>query len=203
MRKEKKTEITKERIIQAAMQEFGKNGYEASTLNAICNDYNISKGLLYHNFKGKDELYLICVEKCFSEVTAYLQTQEIKDDLRTYMKTRFRYFSENPLCARIFFEAVLQPPSKLRSEIIELKAEFDLLNKSVYRSVLSKMTLREGITEKQALEYYGIMQDMFNGYFSSQVFLKDNISSVIEEHEKRLAKVLDYMLYGIAKRREE
>lgn len=114
MRKEEKTEITKERIIKAAMREFGKNGYEAAKLNTICKDYGISKGLLYHNFRGKDELYLICVGKCFLDVTAYMKSQNFKNDFRMYMEARFQYFSENPLYARIFFEAVLQPPHEIK-----------------------------------------------------------------------------------------
>ena len=43
-----------------------------STLNAICSNHGISKGLLYHNFAGKDGLYLACVSYCFSDVTEYL-----------------------------------------------------------------------------------------------------------------------------------
>ena len=57
MRKETKTERTKERILAAAMDEFGSKGYAASSLNNICNA-GISKGLLYHNFKSKDDLFL-------------------------------------------------------------------------------------------------------------------------------------------------
>lgn len=58
VKKEEKTELTKERIIQAAVQEFGVKGYAASTVGAICSEYGIAKGLIYHNFKGKDDLYL-------------------------------------------------------------------------------------------------------------------------------------------------
>ena len=36
MRQEEKTELTRERILQAAMQEFGTNGYAATKVNAIC-----------------------------------------------------------------------------------------------------------------------------------------------------------------------
>ena len=57
---------------KAAIQELGTNGYTASTLNAICSNHGISKGLLYHNFTGKDGLYLACVSHCFSDVTEYL-----------------------------------------------------------------------------------------------------------------------------------
>lgn len=202
MKKEEKTGLTKERIINAAMQEFGTNGYAASTLNSICNVYGISKGLLYHNFKGKDELYLICVERCFLEVTAYLREQDIQNDLKKYIELRFRYFTENQLYSRIFFEAVLQPPAELSGEIKQLKKEFDLLNRLIYRSALSGMTLRKGVTEADALEYYEIMQEMFNGYFSSSAYSGKDFGVVIADHEEKLAKILDFMLFGIIERSE-
>ena len=74
MKKEAKTEITKERIMTAAMREFGEKGYFAASLNNICGT-GIPKGLLYHNFKNKDALYLACVEKSFSALTAYLKNR--------------------------------------------------------------------------------------------------------------------------------
>lgn len=46
MRQEEKIELTRERILQAAMQEFGTNGYAATKVNAICGKYGIPKGLL-------------------------------------------------------------------------------------------------------------------------------------------------------------
>ena len=103
MKKAEKTERTKERILQAAMEEFGRKGYAAATIGAICSEHGIAKGLLYHNFVGKDDLYLACVSRCFDDVTAYLQGQNLGADLHRYMEYRFRYFSDHPLCAGLFF----------------------------------------------------------------------------------------------------
>ena len=57
MKKEEKTGLTKERILLAAMEEFGEKGYAAASLNNIC-AAGIPKGLLYHNYENKDALYL-------------------------------------------------------------------------------------------------------------------------------------------------
>lgn len=201
MKQEEKTELTKERILQAAIQEFGTNGYAASTLNTICNKNGISKGLIYHNFSGKDDLYLSCVFRCFSDVTAYLKAQDIQDDLEKYMKLRLQYFWEHPLYARIFFEAVLQPAPELAEKIKEFKEELEQFNRNLYRAALSKLNLREGITEKDAIEYYEIMQEMFNGYFSSSAYAGKDFKSIMSDHEKQLSKMLDLMLFGIGERR--
>lgn len=203
MKQEEKTELTKERILQAAIQEFGTNGYAASTLNAICGNHGISKGLLYYNFSGKDDLYLACVARCFSHVTEYLKDKDIQDNLEKYMRIRFQYFSQYPRYARIFFEAVLQPPAALSAQIRELKKDFDSFNRKIYQKALSKVTLREGVTEADAIEYYEIMQEMFNGYFSSPAYAGKDFQSLIIDHEEKLPKMLNLMLYGIGGRRIE
>ena len=43
MKKEEKTELTRKRILAAAMKEFGENGYQGASLNRIC-DIGIPKG---------------------------------------------------------------------------------------------------------------------------------------------------------------
>ena len=45
-RQEEKTELTLERILQAAMREFGTNGYAATKVNTICGKSGITKRLL-------------------------------------------------------------------------------------------------------------------------------------------------------------
>ena len=80
MRKEEKTRRTYERIMAAAMEEFGTKSYDNASITTLCNENQISKGLVYHNFKNKDELYLKCVEECFDEMTEYFKNQEYKAD---------------------------------------------------------------------------------------------------------------------------
>lgn len=200
MKKEEKTERTRERILAAAIEEFGKKGYAAATMGAICDEYAIAKGLLYHNFKGKDELYLACVSRCFASLTDYLREQAIGADLHRYMEQRLRYFAQHPLYAALFFEAVLQPPAALAAEIREKKKALDQFNRGVYQAALSRVVLREGVTETEAMEFYEMIQEMFNGYFSSPAYAGGDVKRMAADHEDKLAKLLDLMLYGIAER---
>lgn len=200
MKQEKKTELTKEKIINAAIEEFGTKGYSGASLNAICNT-GISKGLLYHNFENKDAIYLACVKRCFRELTDYLKQQDIGADFQKYMSARICYFSEHKENAHIFFEAVLQPPSHLQKQIAELKIDFDMLNKELYQKILLTVTLRSGVTEQEALSYFTLMQTMFNGYFSSPAYRELSFSDRMIAHEENLSKLLDFMLYGIAEGR--
>lgn len=199
MKQSERTEQTREKIIAAATEEFGTHGYAAASLTHVCGIYDIPKGLIYHNFKDKDTLYLLCVSRCFSAVTAYLETHRTAVNLKTYVSLRYRFFAAHPLYARIFFEAILQPPVRLKESIQAQRRDFDALNLAIYRSTLQKLTLRTGVSETQALEYFELVQEMFNGYFSSSAYAGHDFSTVVTEHEERLHQTLDLMLYGIVK----
>lgn len=200
MKKEIKTEITRERIMEAAMDEFGSKGYSGASLNNIC-DRGISKGLLYHNFKNKDQLYLACIDRCLKKLTDFLMEKNTNMDIRKYMDARLQFFDEYDKEARLFFETILQPPQKLKEQIQELRKDFDLFNKHIYEKMISEMKLREGVSQRDAMEYFSLMQNMFNGYFSSPVFCEMTFTDVVAAHEQTLSKMLDYMIYGIAERR--
>lgn len=199
MKKEEKTELTKKRILSLAIQEFGAKGYKGASLNAIC-ESGIPKGLLYHNFKNKDALYLSCVELCFQSLTHCLKTAEIGNDLEKYMLVRMDFFEKNKMEARIFFEAVLQPEETLYEQICVLKKEFDELNREIYKEILHGIQLREEITYEDAMTYFTMIQEMFNHSFSSQNCQTVSLTDKIAIHERDLPKILDFMLYGIARR---
>lgn len=70
MRKEEKTRLRREKIITAALFEFATKGYKGFVINELCKVDGISKGVLYHNFSGKSDLYLTCVQESFEKALA-------------------------------------------------------------------------------------------------------------------------------------
>lgn len=204
MKQQEKSQRTQERIMAAALVEFGEKGYDAASINAICSASQISKGLLYHNFKNKDDLYLQCVRRCCQQMAEYLRSQErscqdAREDLKLLLTLRQRFFSEHPHQAGLFFHALLQPPKHLLAEVKEARQSFDTYCMECYRNILSLLSLRDGITEQMALEYFSIFIEMFNGYFQSRIDQGGDYRALMVAHEEKLSGILDMILYGIAK----
>lgn len=194
MKRSEKTELTISKIMNAAMIEFGTNGYVSSSVNNICKS-GINKGLIYHNFKDKDELYLKCLEKSCKMFVNLIKESDCSSDLLRYMSIQMSFYKDYPNEAHIFFEAILQPQEHLLNKIQEILQPFEEVNEMIYRSVVSSVKLRNGITEKEAVWYFRQMQRMFNGYFGSR---HTSLDEQVNEHEKSLPKLFDFMLYGIA-----
>lgn len=207
MKQEEKTRRTCEKIMAAALKEFGTKSYDSASLTTLCNENQISKGLIYHNFKNKDELYLQCVEKCFEEMTVCLKSRECraestKERLQNLFWLRQQFFEKNPYYCNIFFHAVLQPPQHLREEIKILRQEYDLFHINYFQDMLRQMQLRTGITIEAATEYFMMFLEMYNGYFKDKTAQENDIHALMENHEVNLSKILDFMLYGVAKENE-
>ena len=66
---------SKELILSASMHEFGAHGYASVTVDSICAKHGISKGMLYHYYSGKDDLFLLCANQVFHELVLQLKRE--------------------------------------------------------------------------------------------------------------------------------
>lgn len=203
MKKDLKTEITKEKILKAATEEFSMYGFDGATVNQICQKHGISKGLIYHNFENKEDLYLHCVEEAVNEFVSYMSRREFGTDFKLYMKERYAFFDANPNYSKLIFAVVLTDNDEFSEKIKKIISRFDEFNRSVYLAAIQNIRLRKGICEKDVLEYYSLLQDMLNSYLSEEKTAENNFESVFLSHEKSLEKILDFVLYGIAEQEEK
>ena len=56
---------TQERILKAAQAEFARKGYDGARVDAIIARAKISKNLLYHHFRSKEDLYIRVLERTY------------------------------------------------------------------------------------------------------------------------------------------
>ena len=197
MKRELKTELTKQKIINAAIREFSRSGYEKSSINEICKS-GINKGLIYHNFKNQDELYLICVKISCDGFLDLMDQKMEKVDMNRYFELREEYSCREE--SRIFFEALLNPPVHLEQEIRTVLKPFYEHREKVIKEVLSSFPLREGWTMEEACRYFALIIDGYNEFFSRKRMNNPELTSIVEKHENDVPKLIDLLLYGVVKR---
>ncbi len=203
MKKDLKTEITKEKILEACAEEFALHGFDGATINGICQKHGISKGLIYHNFENKEDLYLRCIDKAVSDFILYMSKREYGTDFKLYMKERRNFFESHPYDNRLIFAVVMTDNGEFSEKIKIIKSKFDEFNRGIYLTAVKSLKLRKGISENDALDYYSLLQDMLNGYMSMGRVTKSNFISDFLNHEKNLEKILDLIFYGIAEQEEK
>lgn len=133
-----------DRIINAAMKEFAQKGYDLASTNEIVKEAGISKGLLFHYFQNKKQLYLflfehmtnILMEKILEKVNwdekdifvRYQQIAKLKFDLfkiypETFNFTKTIYTEESPA---VKSDLNRRGKELLESSFIKLFSDIDL-----------------------------------------------------------------------------
>lgn len=203
MKREEKNALSRQRILDAALKEFSEKGYGGASLNAVCAENDISKGIIYHYFKDKDELYLLCAADCFDTLTAYMKiVQEtmpatVEQRLRTYFDARLRFFAENPLYLGIFLDVVLNPPAHLVMQLANVRADFDSLNILVLTALLMSAPLRKGLSVANVTEDFRMYMDFFNARFRAVLLNATARENALREHEERSHRQLSILLHGV------
>jgi AcrR family transcriptional regulator len=203
MKREEKNQQMKRRIMDSALQEFSRNGYGASSVNNIASIDGISKGIIYHYFSSKDELFLACVEECFDALTEFLRNKarayqgDMANSLESYFSARMDFFATHPIYQRIFCESIMMPPQHLANAIQKKKHEFDALNILILEKLLQTLPLRQEISPEEVIETFREFQDFINAKYRFNELSADEFKA----HERQCQRALNILLYGVVERK--
>lgn len=202
MNRDEKNHVTRQKIMDSAMVEFSEKSYGEASLNTICAGGAVSKGIIYHYFKDKDNLYLACVKACFGALTDYLrEVVDVRDvpiavGLERYFDARIAFFAKHPYNLGVFCSARMNPPTHLSAAIDEITADFDAQASGILRTLLKTVQLRSDVTIQEVIEVFREYQDFVNTRFQN----KAAGQITLQEHERRCRRSLQILLYGVIER---
>lgn len=207
MTQKSKSMIVRFKILQVALNEFANYSYEKSSINRICTEGNISKGVMYHHFKDKDELYLLCIRYCYETMLDYYKTQlkdseDWREEIKNFLNIKYHFFNENPLLHRIFFNTLFRTPEHLKEEIKKITRSLDDLNYEFSMKILKKIKIRHGLKPEEIIFLLDAVQNMLNEKFYGKAQGSEDIKQLSEEYDRTVEKWIDIMLYGILERKE-
>ncbi len=73
--KSEQTERTRRAIIEQARSLFTEHGYAATGTEAIIGELSITRGALYHHFKGKIDVFKAVYSEAYSEIIDYINAR--------------------------------------------------------------------------------------------------------------------------------
>lgn len=158
------------RILQAAVTEFARNGYESANTNRIAKSAEISVGSLFQYFDSKEDLFLTTIEFGSAELKKELSSlaeaevgadffQTVEDILRTIQ----RHSRENPDLIRLYNEMTSQDSLPLVTKQVE---SIEAFTSGLYRELLGA-----------AKEAGQVRLDCDSGIFA---FLLDNLFMMLQ-----------------------
>lgn len=192
---------TQEKILAAAQNEFARKGYDGARVDAIVLRAKISKNLLYHHFRGKEELYIRVLERTYETLRRRQGDVSLAglDPIQAMTKlceTTFQTFVDEPdVIVMLNTENLHRGRHIAKSPII--RSLYDRLSE-VLRSILKdgeeKGVFRGGV---DPVELYISMSGLGYFYLSNQhtlsmLFNRELIAP--ENIENRKAHIVDVIL---------
>ncbi|WP_456272447.1 TetR/AcrR family transcriptional regulator [Bacillus sp. AK031] len=124
---EKLPEEKKQLIISICIEEFAKTGFEKTSTDTITTRAGISKGILFHYFKNKKNLFLYVVDHCrqligdtIMDELERLKTDDfferIKEVILIKLRVQLKFSQETNLVTN----AMLNPPVTMKDEVQQL-----------------------------------------------------------------------------------
>ncbi len=204
MKQQERQKNSKEKILQASMEEFSQFGYEKVTMDSICAKHKISKGMMYHYYSGKDDLFLLCVQEMYTMMQAYieeriseLKKKEALEALKGFWTLRESFFEQHPEQKNIFENALLRTPEHLSEKIAEIRRPIESLNRRFLHETLGKIELRENLKKENTSIYLEAMESVF--WKLVDQYLSKKLVSDVHSMMETAGELWDMVLLGVVR----
>lgn len=194
------------RILKAAIQEFGKKGYKQGSTNCICETLGVSKGIIFYYFKSKEQLFLEAVTLCMDEFYDYMNENFIKgttplEGIKGCCLARKNFFTNRIEYLRLFCE-VLYRNSEVGTEIVaHLKKEYEKHTFHIIEKILEGVELNTKINREENIWMAVRLLEIIDlEMVASYEEKKEKIPKSEELLERQMQKYegyLEILLYGI------
>ncbi|WP_103068241.1 TetR/AcrR family transcriptional regulator [Aquimarina sediminis] len=157
-------------ILGIATRLFSERGFENTPLSSICEEANVSKGLIFHHFKSKNDLLREIFRKTTNTIIQINTTEQSsispKAKLLELIDSFFIQLEKDKLFFQLNLSAIVQPKTReLLSDLVKERSSFILnSSKSIFDKIdsnnaliLSYMFIAE--LDGIALNYLGIFEE--------------------------------------------
>ncbi|UXH45188.1 TetR family transcriptional regulator [Rossellomorea vietnamensis] len=182
-----------DRIIRAATRVFAENGYEKASTNAIVKEAKISKGILFHYFNSKKELYVSLYEHLTDLFTGKIYERldwnehDIFVTIRSVTLIKFELFSVYPDLINFLTSAFSEEAPEVKNEIEKYKTRMVESSFATLFSNVDTSKFKEGIDVNKSIQ---VIYWTFEG-MANQQQQKAKSRSVAEINQEEVLAEID------------
>ncbi|MBO8160739.1 MAG: helix-turn-helix transcriptional regulator [Thermosipho sp. (in: Bacteria)] len=194
----------KEKIIKIAIKEFSEKGFEAASTNKIAQEAKVSKGIVFHYFKNKENLFFETykwsqnfIGNIFLDLYESTKEEDFFNFLKLWIQKKIEIIKKYPEVFNLFFIAQ-NLPEQLKLKILS-ETQNSLQEKYfvILKEKLSKLNLRKNIDPEEAFNFIILVFNCFsNNYLNHSQKLEDlieNSNSLL----KQIDKIIEMIKFGI------
>ncbi|MFO0884484.1 MAG: TetR/AcrR family transcriptional regulator [Pirellulales bacterium] len=178
----------REAIVQVATNLFAKMGYAECEMEKVAQELGIAKGTLYLYFKGKEELFLACVDNGMAQMQKVVRQaaenapspmKRIELGIRAYLT----YFDEHPQQAELLIQERAYFRDRKKPTYFEYRDSGRVAWRELYTTLQRDGILRSDLPVERILDTIGnvLYGTMFTNFFIGRtVSLDEQVASTLE-----------------------
>jgi TetR/AcrR family transcriptional regulator len=199
----------RDRLLAAALREFGEKGFAGARVEKITRDANANKQLVYHYFGNKEALFKSVLELAYKEYTGdalrlSIEGSDAKQALRLFVDTMFR-----PSSATVYFNQILQDENRFGAKHVkplrsvkQTYVEVIKLVQTILAKGVEEGVFRRGIDPR---EFYISLVGLFNLRTVNAKTLGAAIGVPLDTKAgmaRSRAEAFDLILHGIGRKNQ-
>jgi AcrR family transcriptional regulator len=147
-----------DRIINAAIKEFAQKGYDNASTNEIVKEAGISKGLLFHYFKNKKQLFFFLFDYCYNLVAdefykkVDLTERDFFKRIRQAVLIKMDLQQQYPDILTFIQEAFMQDSPEIKDEFDKKKLELNAINIGIIYDGIDLSKFRDDVDVQKILK---------------------------------------------------
>ena len=185
-----------ERILNAALKEFAQKGYENASTNEIVKSAGISKGLLFHYFNNKKELYFflynhfveVLMEEFFNELD--FSERDIFERLKNLMILKNRLMIRHPEVFDFMMSASMETSEEVKGELGNTNAE---LMQSSYSRLFENIDLSKFREDTDIPRTINIIMWTLEGFSNQEIEKAKKLNKGLTDFDDAFTEVENYI----------
>ena len=162
-----------DRIINAAIKEFAQKGYDRASTNEMVKEAGISKGLLFHYFGNKKQMYLYLFDYCYTIIAEefYKKINLAETDffsrIRQALMIKIELLATYPDIFKFIEEAFLDDSAEIKVEFEKRMKELNDTNISKIYEGIDMSKFRDDVDVQKILK---IITFTFEGLSNEELY---------------------------------
>lgn len=189
----------REKILDAALNEFAAYGYALASTNRIHRDAMVSKGAIFKAFGSKSELFYAVFERAISHMLEALNEanidgyQDVFEKIMAVVMWKISYTNANPKATKVMLEAISTPPKDVQNKVATHINDLTKLSINQFFQDIPMEQIHPDYSRDEVLRFIEIALAGIQSYYIKEQITMEYMDSIRDESIRYLQTLLKGM----------
>jgi TetR/AcrR family transcriptional regulator len=191
----------KQKILEASLEEFSEYGYEKANTDRISKKAGVSKGLIFHHFGSKENLFIITINKCIDDILFEFNDINILGEdfisiIMKLMQTKYEFFIKNPMHYKLIINGFYNTPKKLKAQLQQRYSEIKQIGFDIIVDIIKGLPLKKDVSIDHIVSVIAVITNVVESKYL-HYFTEESFEKFYDAVKNEYIELMNIVLYGI------